>query len=280
MDKEELKRLVESLAPKGWYTRADQIKPLKDRITYSNPDIPNELKDEVCAILTPFIDGCHIQYFAFIAGLLGIAVFHQQRKDEIKDVISCGITHTQEGKATIYSAFGTKVAEMNHHKSIDHSMRSYEFENLTQASQRHYGNSSNVKRHKGGKFEDLHAKSFIVLVFSLWEDNFRVQIANKLPINEKENDRVKRVKSNLMGDIRHIRNYIVHPSVCIEELNELKLLPKELWREMTPKGITEVMAGVLKEQINAIEIEICNIPECKCSQNSDVRCLGMLATRD
>lgn len=221
---------------------------IKANITYSNPNTPEELKREIRAIRESFIASCQKQYFAFVAATTGLAIFHKELDNSFKDATIRGID-TSQGEAALLSVFGTKIAKMDAQQARKSS-------------------------EPGGTFEDSHAKAFIVLVYSLWEDNFRVQIANKLPINEKENDRVK---SNLMGDIRYIRHHIVHPSA---KIGNLKVLPEKSWKRTVQYGITEPAIGVLMEQINAIEIKICNIPECKCSQNGGSRCLGMLTARD
>jgi len=227
---------------------------IKANITYSNPNTPEELKREIRAIRESFIASCQKQYFAFVAATTGLAIFHKELDNSFKDATIRGID-TSQGEAALLSVFGTKIAKMDAQQARKSS-------------------------EPGGTFEDLHAKAFIVLVYSLWDENSRKQIADKLPAKirtEEENDRVKRVKSNLMGDIRYIRNHIVHPRA---KIGNLKVLPEKSWKRMVRYGITEPAIGVLKEQINAIEIEICNIPECKCSQNGGSRCLGMLTARD
>ncbi len=57
-----------------------------------------------------------------------------------------------------------------------------------------------------GVFEKLYAKAFIIFTYQLWEEFARPKIATALNVNQEY------VKSDLMGEWRHLRNLLVHPS--------------------------------------------------------------------
>ena len=57
-----------------------------------------------------------------------------------------------------------------------------------------------------GVFERLYAKSYVVFTYQLWEESVRPQIAKSLNVEHDD------VKSDLMGEWRHLRNLLVHPS--------------------------------------------------------------------
>ena len=59
---------------------------------------------------------------------------------------------------------------------------------------------------QGGEFETIFAKAFVVLVYQLWEEFARHKIS--LALGVEHND----VKSDLMGEWRYLRNWIVHPN--------------------------------------------------------------------
>ena len=59
---------------------------------------------------------------------------------------------------------------------------------------------------RGGEYESIYAKSFVIFVYQLWEDFIRPGIARHLGVDHKT------VKSDLMGEWRHLRNWLIHPS--------------------------------------------------------------------
>ena len=58
----------------------------------------------------------------------------------------------------------------------------------------------------GGEFETTFAKSFVVSAYQTWEEVTRPQIAEALDTSHNE------IRSDLMGEWRHLRNWLVHPS--------------------------------------------------------------------
>lgn len=68
-----------------------------------------------------------------------------------------------------------------------------------------------------GKFSDILYKSFIIRIYSDWDEKYRCELAKEF--KRKKND----IKCDLMGDIRIIRNWIVHKSSIIgSDYNKLK----------------------------------------------------------
>ena len=103
-----------------------------------------------------------------------------------------------------------------------------------------------------GEFDDLNAKAFIVMIFHRWDDQFRHRIAQVFSIPKDD------VRCDLLGDVRHIRNAIIHENSMIDEktIYKLKMLPS-IWKLKPGKlTIAENMAHALMEQINAIRVRI------------------------
>ena len=63
----------------------------------------------------------------------------------------------------------------------------------------------------GGEFETTFAKSFVVSAYQIWEEVTRPKIAQALGTSHND------VRSDLMGEWRHLRNWLVHPSEETEE---------------------------------------------------------------
>ena len=58
-----------------------------------------------------------------------------------------------------------------------------------------------------GDVERLFARAFVVFIYHLWDESTRPIIANTLRVPKKNS-----VKADLMGDWKHLRNWIVHPN--------------------------------------------------------------------
>ena len=63
----------------------------------------------------------------------------------------------------------------------------------------------------GGEFEKTYAKAFVVFTYQLWEEFARPRIAQALNTEHKD------VQSDLMGEWRHLRNWLVHPDEKTEK---------------------------------------------------------------
>ena len=97
-----------------------------------------------------------------------------------------------------------------------------------------------------GLYETMHAKSFVIFVYQLWEDFARREIERLLAV--RRND----VKSDLMGEWKHLRNYLVHPSEQNQQthFNNVSLLPK-LPNQSDPKN-PFVTANMMKPLLNCL----------------------------
>ena len=73
-----------------------------------------------------------------------------------------------------------------------------------------------------GEFEKTYAKAFVVFTYQLWEEFARPKIADALGVKHDD------VASDLMGEWRHLRNLLVHPSKENEQtyFKNAKLLAK------------------------------------------------------
>lgn len=100
---------------------------------------------------------------------------------------------------------------------------------------------------KDGIYSDTLAKSFITYIYAEWEEYYRHKIA--LSIGTKKNN----IESDLMGDLRLIRNCIVHnKSIITNEhlrLKELKWDLKEGQLTITIKDFSTLI-----DQINIMVI--------------------------
>ena len=98
-----------------------------------------------------------------------------------------------------------------------------------------------------GEFADVLAKALLVEIYSDWDEYFRPQFASAIGTVKNK------VKCDLLGDLRHIRNCIVHDrSVLAAKHAQLTSLR---W-QLTPGilRITQDMFSVFIDQANQLEV--------------------------
>lgn len=97
-----------------------------------------------------------------------------------------------------------------------------------------------------GLFETMHAKSFVILAYQLWEESARREIAQFLGVELND------VKSDLMAEWKHLRNYLVHPSEQNQKthFNHVSLLPKLTVQSDPSKPV--VTADMMKPLLNCL----------------------------
>lgn len=102
----------------------------------------------------------------------------------------------------------------------------------------------------GGEGENLVANLFVISLYHLWEDEYRKIITQSLNVEQE------RVVCYLMGEIRFIRNDIVHNHTVVKKntVDKVKML-QQIWSIKAGKLlVTQSMLHALMEQINAIKV--------------------------
>ena len=99
----------------------------------------------------------------------------------------------------------------------------------------------------GGEFERLYAKAFVVFTYEIWNDVTRNQIAATLRLEDP-----KHVKCDLVGDLRFLRNWLIHPTKKAEEefFDRSKILSASLGLSRDDPSLTAGMIAVLMQQLN------------------------------
>ena len=92
------------------------------------------------------------------------------------------------------------------------------------------------------EFQELVARSFVIAIYTEWEEVWRPKIAEKSRVNTAD------VKCDLMGDLRRIRNFIIHNDWKSElEVLDWVVNPDEF-------RITEDMLRKLISQIGTMQV--------------------------
>ena len=104
----------------------------------------------------------------------------------------------------------------------------------------------------GGEFEQLNAKAYLVFICALWEGYTRKTIEEVLQVQRND------AKSDLLADLCHLRNLIIHRSEKAKKVyvDKATLLP-QIWK-IDPDNvvITASMLQALIEQLNALQVYI------------------------
>ena len=130
--------------------------------------------------LEEFIDECHSVLICYFGAVMGM--------DAIKDIFA----EAYEGNVLV---------------SIDVS----DNDATDLVRTRILGNDATEMFSIGGRFERLQARSLVISIFTEWESVTRRKIATLLGVKADD------VKSNVMGDWRHLRNWLLHKDSKAEE---------------------------------------------------------------
>lgn len=106
-----------------------------------------------------------------------------------------------------------------------------------------------ARSQKDGIFADQIAKAFVTVMYSEWDEYYRQRAAHEIAVSAKA------IQCDLMGDLRLVRNCIVHKkSVVTDEHTKLK----ELEWSVSPGSlrITGEMFSKLVDQINRMVLRV------------------------
>jgi hypothetical protein len=101
---------------------------------------------------------------------------------------------------------------------------------------------------KGGLFTDTLAKSLIVSLYSEWDELYRHRFAKEIGVEASA------VRADLMGDLRQIRNWIVHNKSVVGD-KPLKVLPWQL-SAGSLLSISEKCFVQFMDQLNEMQVYV------------------------
>ena len=105
---------------------------------------------------------------------------------------------------------------------------------------------------RGGSFELAYTKAFVVFAYHTWEEAVRPKIASALKVE------VKDVKSDLMGEWRHLRHWVIHTSEDNKSkmFTEAKNLVRVLGLQQDEPILTPDMAFRLMEYLDRMQVDV------------------------
>ena len=195
---------------------------------YSDQPLELEKASEAVCILQEFLLECQKLYFAFYSAIVGVD-FQRGRYQRIFD------SAHRDNRFTIGSAF--PEAQQTPGNSTIAQMTQGE---LLQSVE------------EGGVFENYQAKSLIVMLFHLWDERYRPEIADALGVQQQQ------VECDLLGDVRLVRNIIIHKkSVVPDGFSDQVSFLAQIW-DFHPGElrISSQMIHSFMEQLNAAKLRI------------------------
>ena len=102
---------------------------------------------------------------------------------------------------------------------------------------------------ESGDFEDRQNRALLVMLYHRWDEWYRHRAANALGVAKND------IRCTLMGEVRLLRNVIVHENGIVSEKFSAPLL-SWIWDGIPPGYlvITDNMVHALMEQLNAIRV--------------------------
>ncbi len=149
-------------------------------LTYIGRSLEPDVPGAVQRTLEEFIDECHSFLICYVGAAMGL--------DNTKDIFAQGY----EGNAPV----SIEVSENDPTELVRTRILGYEAIEMFSSE---------------GRFEKLQARSLVISIFTEWESVTRRKIATLLGVKTDD------VKSDLLGDWRHLRNWILHKDGDAEE---------------------------------------------------------------
>ena len=103
-----------------------------------------------------------------------------------------------------------------------------------------------------GEFERLYAKAFVVFTFQIWEEVARTKIATALKVTPNQ------LEANLMGEWRHLRNWLIHRTKNAERdyFNNATMLVRLLGSQPNDPSLTAEKVFILMQYLNRMSVDV------------------------
>lgn len=196
---------------------------LDHAVDFSQMPVSQSAKNEAYRITSEFRDRCHRLAFGF-------------------DVMGAERQHgRQRLEASFVSNPEFRGVSINIARQTNDDPNNIELETIASMLQ---GDLA-VALQQNGEFDNLNRQSYLVFIYHLWDEHYRNEIAKVLGLGSKN-----KVYCDLLGDIRQIRNCIIHDQAVLfpTRLKELTVLLR-IW-DLQPGELSitwEMMTDLLAE---------------------------------
>ena len=185
---------------------------------------------EAAELIGEFLSACQKQYFAYYSGTYGVEkqreLFGEIFQPEHRDNTFFIGTHNPDEEQSLGRSMLGRIRQGEFLDSLG----------------------------ENGIFQDYHAKALMVMIYHMWDEYYRPLIADALSV------RTSMVKCTLMGDLRRVRNVIIHNKSQVPEgiPGQLEFLPQIWTIEPGDLSITIEMVHSLMEQLNSMHVTVDN----------------------
>lgn len=199
--------------------------PFRVRLLHAPGAFSSEDLAQAINVLEDFRSECHRAYFAFNGGVNG----RHDASEKYKRLMT-----RREALVSVGSAFPDQEQKPGR-STIATLTQGQLLDSLA----------------KGGDFEDLQNKALVVMLYHRWDEWHRHRIALALGIKKDK------VRCSLMGEVRLLRNVIVHDNGMVPSDFSAPLLSL-IWDGISTGFllVTDDMVHALMEQLNAIQVEV------------------------
>ncbi|MCY4397361.1 MAG: hypothetical protein OXC10_19730 [Rhodospirillaceae bacterium] len=198
--------------------------PFRVRLASPPGRFSSEALAKAVAVLEEFRAECHKSYFAFngtLNGRLNALNAYREFFTSRSAMISAGTTLPDGEQRPGHSV----IAQLTQGGLIDSLV-------------------------EGVDFEDRQNKALVVMLYHRWDEWYRYRIGEVLGLRKHE------VQCTLMGEVRRLRNLIVHENSLVPDDFSVPILSR-VWGGIGTGYlvITDRMVHALMEQFNAILVE-------------------------
>ena len=187
------------------------------------PDVTREARQEIQEVMQQFSADCQMMLVWF-AGILGSQQAMQRHVQEVADRDEPLSINTYRPDGRVESVLARVPVE----KIIDAFSAA-------------------------GEFERLYAKAFVVFTYQIWEEVARPRIAAALKVEDPNH-----VGADLMGEWRHLRNWLVHRTENSEQqfFDKAKMLARLLSMQRNEPWLTADHVFALVQLLNQMQVQV------------------------
>ena len=190
---------------------------------------------------------------------IGIPKISEEANAEIKSTMQQFSSDCQMMLIWFMATLGSQNAMRNHLKHIAEqdkpfTINTYRPDGRVDSVLAHVPVDSVIEAFgKSGDFERLYAKAFVVFTYQTWEEVARPKIATALKVEEPDH-----IASDLMGDLRHLRNWLLHRTqkAGSDFFSKAKTLPKILNMHPGDPSLTANGVATLMQHLNHMQVDV------------------------
>lgn len=119
----------------------------------------------------------------------------------------------------------------------------------------HFSEEEISKNREDGNYQRIIAGNTLTMFYNIWEDKFRLQIANRASLNKNE------IKSDFFKELNYIRQSITHnsfnPISKLDKLDELSFIGNSTILKLSSIEVQKVKE-LLVNEIERLKLKYCS----------------------